>query len=178
MELTTNFLSMVAVLSGFFMIKIAELRVHVSNYRFLMNEGGEELIPKLMDVYYNSMNIFVILFCVERAARGSGPDGVVQLGGVVLLVAGLSLRIWAISSLGRYWTMRCVFMPGFPKVSSGPFRVVNHPEYLSRICDGIGLVLFFGAYFSLIPFLLLNFIVLKKIIGVEQRQLTDISVLS
>jgi methyltransferase len=45
----------------------------------------------------------------------------------ILLQAG---RIWVIAGLGRRWTTRLIALPGAPRVTSGPYRWLSHPNYL------------------------------------------------
>ena len=39
-------------------------------------------------------------------------------------------RIWVVASLGARWTTRIIMLPGEPLVRRGPYRFVNHPNYL------------------------------------------------
>ena len=39
-------------------------------------------------------------------------------------------RVWVISTLGERWTTRIIVMPGAPLVRKGPYRFVDHPNYL------------------------------------------------
>jgi methyltransferase len=39
-------------------------------------------------------------------------------------------RLWVIASLGRRWTTRLIVVPDEAPVSSGPYRWLDHPNYL------------------------------------------------
>lgn len=39
-------------------------------------------------------------------------------------------RAWVIASLGRRWTTRLIVCPGAALVTSGPYRLFRHPNYL------------------------------------------------
>lgn len=39
------------------------------------------------------------------------------------------LRLWAMVSLGPYWTTRILTLPGVPLVHAGPYRWLRHPNY-------------------------------------------------
>ncbi len=55
---------------------------------------------------------------------------------VVLLAQGL--RWWCIATLGRQWNTRVVVVPDAQRVSSGPYRVVPHPNYVAVVAEGVG----------------------------------------
>jgi methyltransferase len=41
--------------------------------------------------------------------------------------------MWAIASLGPRWSYRVLVLPGAPLITSGPYRVVAHPNYLAVV---------------------------------------------
>ncbi|MBF0441088.1 MAG: hypothetical protein HQK54_04220 [Oligoflexales bacterium] len=175
MHVSTEVLATVSVLLGYCLIKLAEGRLHRSNYKFLIKEGAEELVPKLMRAYYNTTNLLLIIALIEKFSKEEKVESNLQIIGVALLFIAVILRAWAINSLGRYWSMRCLFLPGFPRIQDGPFRFLKHPEYVSRIIEGAGLCLFLGAFFSFLPFVIINLFIMFKITRIEGRQLSEIS---
>lgn len=62
--------------------------------------------------------------------------------GMVLLVAGIALRVWSFQVLGQYFTFTVKVSPGQPVVTSGPYRVLRHPGYAGGLLAiaGIGVV--------------------------------------
>ena len=51
-------------------------------------------------------------------------------------------RVWVLATLGPRWTTRIVILPGAPLVTGGPYRFVNHPNYVvvagkSRRCRSL-----------------------------------------
>jgi isoprenylcysteine carboxyl methyltransferase (ICMT) family protein YpbQ len=44
-------------------------------------------------------------------------------------VAAQCGRLWVLMSLGRRWTTRIIVLPGASLVASGPYRMLNHPNY-------------------------------------------------
>jgi len=54
-------------------------------------------------------------------------------------------RLWVIASLGRRWTTRLIVLPGAALVTAGPYRWVNHPNYLIVAAELAILPLAFGA---------------------------------
>jgi protein-S-isoprenylcysteine O-methyltransferase Ste14 len=60
---------------------------------------------------------------------------------VVLFVAGLILRWWAIITLGRFFTVDVTIEKDHELVERGPFRVVRHPSYTGVLLAFVGLAL-------------------------------------
>ena len=61
--------------------------------------------------------------------------------GLVLFVAGLILRWWAIITLGRFFTVDVTIEKDHELVERGPFRVVRHPSYTGVLLAFMGLAL-------------------------------------
>ena len=65
-------------------------------------------------------------------------------------------RVWVLATLGERWTTRIIVVPGETLVTSGPYRFVNHPNYLVVIGEIAVLPLVFGLWDVAIIFSLLN----------------------
>ena len=74
--------------------------------------------------------------------------------GVVLFVAGLFLRWWAIITLGRFFTVDVTIEKDHELVERGPFRVVRHPSYTGVLLAFVGLALSLGNWAALLVILL------------------------
>jgi protein-S-isoprenylcysteine O-methyltransferase Ste14 len=63
------------------------------------------------------------------------------IAGLLVTVAGIALRIWAVLTLGAFFTTEVRISPGQSVVSSGPYRWVRHPSYtaLLLVVAGLGL---------------------------------------
>ena len=171
----SELLPLMAVVSGFLIMRIGEQRVHRANADFLAVVGGEELIHNAMRGYY-TLNLLVILPAAAEGLLLRQPrTDLSQLLGIGLLLAGTGLRMWTVRTLGRFWTMRCIFVPGTPRVVSGPFRFVAHPEYLSRLGEIFGICLYLGAYFSALLYFVVAFKFLIFIVKIESRQLGELA---
>jgi protein-S-isoprenylcysteine O-methyltransferase len=60
---------------------------------------------------------------------------------VILFVAGLVLRWWAIVTLGRFFTVDVTIEKDHELVERGPFRIVRHPSYTGVLLAFVGLAL-------------------------------------
>jgi methyltransferase len=88
-----------------------------------------------------------------------------------LLQAG---RIWVIRSLGERWTTRNIVKPGASLDRRGPYRYVDHPNYLVVIGEIAVLPLVFGLWQIALIFSALNAIVLTVRIRAENRALASL----
>ena len=67
------------------------------------------------------------------------PD--LEAAGMVLLVAGLGLAVWARTQLGGYWSGHNVIWTDHRLVRSGPYAFVRHPIYAGLMVGMIGTAL-------------------------------------
>jgi methyltransferase len=80
-------------------------------------------------------------------------------------------RIWVLASLGRRWTTRIIVLPDAPLVRRGPYRFVNHPNYVVVVSEIAVLPLVFGLWRIALIFTLLNAAALAVRIRAENRAL-------
>ena len=84
-------------------------------------------------------------------------------------------RFWVLVSLGERWTTRIIVLPKAPLVRSGPYRFVNHPNYLVVAAEIAVLPLAFGLWWYALLLSLLNAAVLAIRIRAETRALREFS---
>jgi protein-S-isoprenylcysteine O-methyltransferase Ste14 len=72
------------------------------------------------------------------------------LAGVVLFLAGLLLRWWAIITLGRFFTVDVTIEKDHELVERGPFRMVRHPSYTGVLLAFAGFALSLGNWAALL----------------------------
>jgi methyltransferase len=80
-------------------------------------------------------------------------------------------RIWVIASLGRRWTTRLMVCPGAALVSSGPYRLFRHPNYLIVVGELALLPLAFNALAVAAVFSICNAALLLRRIRLESAAL-------
>jgi len=66
------------------------------------------------------------------------------IAGAVLFLAAKGFKYWAISSLGDRWTFLVLVPPGEPLVRHGPYRWLDHPNYLAVVGELVGMVIMMG----------------------------------
>jgi methyltransferase len=85
------------------------------------------------------------------------------------------LRYWAIFSLGESWNTKILVVPGATLVRRGPYRCLNHPNYVAVVVEILTLPLIFGAWVTALVFTALNAILLYIRIREENRAFTELS---
>lgn len=151
--------------------RIAELVVSQRNAAWSKRNGGVEYGRG----HYPAMVLLhtgLLAGCITEVWLADRPF--IPLLGVtmVLVVLGAQgLRWWCIATLGRRWNTRVIVIPGMPLVTSGPYRLMRHPNYLAVIIEGAALPLVHGAWLTAAIFALLNLPLLRVRIRTEQAAL-------
>jgi protein-S-isoprenylcysteine O-methyltransferase Ste14 len=125
-----------------------------------------------------SLGIFVaVLLAVLLSSRWSGGTmswpWVPYCLGAALVVAGVAIRVWAVLTLGRWFTTVVRVADDQQVVSDGPYRWVRHPSYLGLLVALAGLGLMLTDWGSLAVAVLLPLATLVWRIRVEERALRE-----
>src|SRR3546814_11979916 len=103
--------------------RLAELAYARRNTRRLLAAGAEEngaghypLLVGLHALWLLSLALFV---------PADQPPDWLLLGVFAALQA---VRLWALASLGRFWTTRAIPLPGAPLVPRGPYHFLRPPN--------------------------------------------------
>lgn len=99
------------------------------------------------DVYRTMQWAYPVVFvaiALEGAVSGPAPPAGLGLGIVVFGLAK-ALKAWAIATLGWRWSFRVLVPPGVPPVVAGPYRLLNHPNYVAVCGEIVGAALIVGA---------------------------------
>lgn len=165
----------ILIILGFALVRIAEMWIHRQNLRALHSAGGEELIPHQMALYYRWVLLIVPLGVGEHLLLERTIGVPWSFIGIGLIIVGLALRFWAIETLGGLWTMRCIFRDGYPRIRQGPYRFLKHPEYTSRLMEGLGFCFFLGSWWMAGVYLAGSALLVRRITRVEARQLFEMT---
>jgi methyltransferase len=82
-------------------------------------------------------------------------------------------RVWVLTTLGARWTTRIIVIPGEHLVAKGPYRFVDHPNYLVVVGEIAVLPLCLGLPWVALLFSALNAAVLTVRIQAENAGLTQ-----
>ena len=145
--------------------RLGELLLSNRNTRRLLAKGATEHSP----AHYP---LIVVLHLLWLAALWwLAPTRPVDTFWLAFFVAIEIFRIWVLATLGPRWTTRIIVLPGAPLVRRGPYRFVNHPNYLVVVLEIAVLPLVFGLWQVAVVFLFLNAAVLSIRIRAENRAL-------
>jgi len=107
-------------------------------------------------------------------APAGQPLSIAHVIGFIVFVSGVLFRLWAIRTLGRYYSHIVREVADHRIVDTGPYRIIRHPAYLGMIVANIGVVVFF---FNLVSLCLFLFLLIPSIlirILIEERTLFTI----
>jgi methyltransferase len=151
--------------------RVAELVISQRNLQWSMERGGQEFGRG----HYPAMVVLHVallagaLVEVRVADRDMVPALAVPMLGLV--VVAQALRWWCIATLGRRWNTRVVIVPGLPRVASGPYRWIAHPNYLAVVIEGVALPLVGSAWVTAFLFTAFNGVLLTVRIRTEDAAL-------
>ena len=136
--------------------RVAELVVSTRNAAWSRERGGIETgrghFP-FMVVLHTALLVGAL---VEAWARRPDVPSVLAWSMLALVIASQALRWWCISTLGRRWNTRVIVVPGLPPVTSGPYRLFRHPNYVAVVIEGVALPLVHAAWITAVVFTVLN----------------------
>lgn len=150
--------------------RLSELLIARRNERTLRSEGAVEYDAP----GYKAIVLMHIAFFVSMIAeffilgRSLNPYWIPLL---FIFTAAQIIRYWAISSLGKYWNTRILAVPGAKPVTKGPYKYMRHPNYLAVIIEIAVIPLIFSCYVTAIVFSILNLMLLRRRITIEERAL-------
>jgi methyltransferase len=136
-----------------FGMMLAELNLSRRHERWLLGQGA--VVPD-GDVYWAISLLYPAAFLAMgleglwRVATQVGSDAGTRgpswaVSGLVLFAASKLLKYWAVRALGPRWTFRVMVVPGWPPVTTGPYRYITHPNYVAVIGELVGAAMMFGA---------------------------------
>ncbi|NLD95425.1 MAG: isoprenylcysteine carboxylmethyltransferase family protein [Fibrobacter sp.] len=99
---------------------------------------------------------------------------ILHVVGFGMLLCGISLRFWAIQTLGKYYSHIVRTISGHEIVDKGPYRYIRHPSYAGMIVALCGICVLYCNSISVLIFcaLLLPSIVLR--IWIEEKTLLSL----
>ena len=155
----------IAILAFVTLQRLVELPIAAANTKRLLANGGYEV----------GASHFALIVAVHvlwlAALWWFAPGKPINLAFLALFVLIEIGRVWVLRTLGPRWTTRIIVVPGERLVETGPYRFVNHPNYLVVIAEIAVLPLVFDLWEIALLFSLLNAAVLTVRIAAENRAL-------
>ena len=136
-----NGLALLAVVTA---QRLYELAIARRNTRRLLAAGAYEIGAG----HYPAMIALHATWLVTLWLFGWNRSLVVPF--VALYVLLQIARVWVMRTLGPRWTTRIIVVPGAARVTAGPFRYLDHPNYaivaLELPCASLALGLWLHAF--------------------------------
>ena len=95
------------------------------------------------------------------------------VAGAVVFALAKGLKYWAIATLGDRWTFRVLVPPQSTRITSGPYRLLRHPNYAAVAGELVGVALMAGAPFTGIAAVAGFGVLMILRIRVEERELSQ-----
>jgi methyltransferase len=151
--------------------RAVELVVASRNRRWSLRHGGIEHD----EAHYGAIVSLHAAFFVSAALEPIVLDRpfVPALAAVAtsLLVASQALRWWCIGTLGRRWNTRIIVIPEMAPVTHGPYRWLDHPNYVAVRVELAAVPMIHTAWLTALVFTVLNAIALRRRIRAEDAAL-------
>ena len=155
----------VALLAFVTLQRLVELPIARANTARLLAAGGREVAPG----HYPLIVALHLAWLATLWWLAPGlPLHFTFLGLFVLIEAA---RVWVLRTLGPRWTTRIIIVPGEKLVERGPYRFVDHPNYLVVAAEIAVLPMVFGLWQVALLFSLLNAAMLAVRIRAENAAL-------
>ena len=129
-------------------------------------EYGQSHYPAMV-----ALHVGWLASTLVEARRPSAVPPRVRALALGAFVVAQPLRYWAIASLGDRWSTRVLVPPGEAPVTTGPYRYLDHPNYVAVIVELAAIPLALGAWRTAAWATIANAEVLRRRLGVEREAL-------
>lgn len=150
--------------------RIAELAIAKRNERIVRGKGAIEFDRNGYKAIVAMHVAFFISLVLEKIFFERGLNSL-WIFFATLFVLAQFLRYWAISSLGVYWNTRVLVVPNDKLVAAGPYKYLRHPNYIAVIIEIAVIPLIFSCYITAAVFTVLNLILLRRRVRIEEEAL-------
>jgi len=109
----------------------------------------------------------------HHGAHVIGDRALLGSVGLAIVIAGASLRIWSILTLGRLFTLVVTIQADHQLVDRGPYRILRHPSYTGGLIALAGAGIALDSWLSVASLLLIPLAGVLVRISVEEARLRD-----
>ncbi len=102
-----------------------------------------------------------------------------RLAGLIVYIIFSWLQIWSYRTLGESYSQEIVILKNHKLVTSGPFKLIRHPQYLSQILMDIGAGIATLSYIVIplaiiqIPFVIMRAILEEKLLSKHIKEFSE-----
>ncbi len=140
---------------------ITELRITRKD----VNTEGKKTFDLMTCQLYGMGQALTILSALYFPSVWQNTNAI-HFTGLSLFFIAVCYRLWAIQTLGQYYSHRVRTLSQHQIVTSGPYKFIRHPAYLGMIVANIGISVYFlnWATFSIFLLILVPAIILRIVI--------------
>ena len=150
--------------------RISELILAKNNEKYLKSNGAIEYDKKGYKYIVLMHNLFFVSLIMEFFFLQRELNQYWQMLLIIFICTQL-LRYWAIFTLGKRWNTKILVLPNTELIRSGVYKYLKHPNYIAVIIEIAVIPLLFSCYFTAIGFSILNLIVVRRRIQIEEEAL-------
>ena len=148
---------------------IIELRVTKKD----VNTDGKKTSDFMTCQLYGFGQAFTFLTALWFSSVWRVPN-IAHFFGLSIFLFGATYRLWAILTLGRYYSHRVRTVSQHKIVASGPYRFSRHPAYAGMIIANTGISVYFFNWVTICVFLLILLPAIFLRIIIEEKTLFGI----
>jgi protein-S-isoprenylcysteine O-methyltransferase Ste14 len=138
---THNLLDLGVLLVSFLIWRVIDVSVDIRTYKRL--RAGAQRQDKGSHVVVLCLIVFGLLLGVLLALKVPGT-AITRASvflfwlGILLMDAGIALRLYAITVLGAFFTATVAVAPEQTVIEAGPYRLIRHPSYTGFLLTLLG----------------------------------------
>lgn len=162
----------VALLGAVAVERGAELAVSLRNARRAFARGGVEVEGR--GAYAAMVGVHALFLpaaALEAFALERPFVPALAAAMAALVVLSMTLRWWAIATLGDRWNTRVIVVPGEPAIARGPYRFLRHPNYVAVTIEMFAIPLVHSAWLTALVWSGASALLLARRIPLEERAL-------
>ena len=99
--------------------------------------------------------LLVTLWDFVMVQRITFPLSLIKVAGLSLFLAGVSIRVVAVRTLGKYFSPELRTLKDHRLVNYGLYKYIRHPAYLGSFLFSIGIPLIFSGFYGFLLMLAL-----------------------
>ncbi len=170
----TNSLHLIIFYAAFAIWVIPEF---ISSFSQRSRNGSVEkdsgsYLAVFITLYAGVFLAFLLAFRLPAADIQWHPAIIFGLG-IAILLAGVALRVYAMCTLGRFFTRKVATHAGQVVIQSGPYHLIRHPSYTGALITLLGMGLALTNWASLIAAIVIPAIGFLYRISIVERVLVE-----
>ena len=151
--------------------RLTELWIAKRNEKHLKSKGAVEFGKKHYKWFIIMHTAFFIALIFEMTYIKHVAYTISPFLLILFLLTQI-IRVWCIYSLGVYWNTKIIIIPHEERITTGPYKFLNHPNYLIVGVELFVIPLMVQAYYTALLFPLLHILLMFIRIPAENRALS------